>query len=431
MPFQTLDQQAQHMKSQTEDENVLWTALFEQSGEAIVVLRQNGSVYRTNQRYADMLGYTPEEMQHLYVWDWEVRYSRREVQKMLLTVDNSSAHFHTRQRRKDGTVIDTELSNNGAFYDGEKLIFCIVRDITARKATEEQLRHNEQLLQRIASQVPGTLYQYRMAPDGKRSFPYFSEGFAELGGLAQEELSGQNLDNIMSRILPEDTAEVEIKIQKSAKSLSQFHAVFRILHKDGSIRWLESRSTPEREPDGSVIWTGILLDATQRVQAEEKVRAMAITDGLTGIINRQEFDRLLEHEIKRAARYHSPLSLIMYDLDHFKQINDHFGHNAGDDVLRTITGLVNDNIRSTDIHGRWGGEEFMVMLPQTGLTIAMNVAEKLRRVIAAHYHDHVGSVTASFGVVELGSEEKSKLLAQRVDEALYRAKDAGRNRVEG
>ncbi|MFT6420499.1 MAG: diguanylate cyclase (GGDEF)-like protein/PAS domain S-box-containing protein [Porticoccus sp.] len=396
----------------------------------MVVLRRDGSVYRANQRYADMLGYTLEEVGSLHVWDWDIRFSEQELRKMLLSADNSSAHFDTRHRRKDGTITDAEVSTNGALYNGENLVFCIVRDTTVRKSFEERLRQSKELLERIASQVPGALYQYRIAPDGMRSFPYFSEGFAALGGLAQEELSGTDVDHIASRVLPEDAPEIERKTEESARTLSHFHAEFRIRHIDGSIRWIESRATPEKEPDGSIIWTGILLDITQRIHAEEQVRIMAITDGLTGINNRQEFDRLLEHEIERANRYQTPLALLMYDLDHFKQVNDRYGHNTGDTVLKTVASLVNNNIRGIDVHGRWGGEEFMVLLPQTGLNTAKDVAEKLRQAIASHQFNKLGSITASFGVVELAPHENVKSLAQRVDEALYRAKERGRNRVE-
>lgn len=414
----------------TEDENILWTALFEQSGDGMVVLRQDGSVYRANRRYAEMLGYTREEIKTRYVWDWDTQFNREELLEMLRAVNQSDAHFDTQQRRKDGTLIDVELSNNGAHYKDQQLVFCIVRDITARKQTEEKLRQSEDRLQRIASQVPGALYQYRMASDGTRSFPYFSEGIVELGGLTLEELSGTGLDQLMSHLHPADAVAVETSVQESARTLSHAHVEFRILHGDGSIRWIEGRSTPQKEPDGAILWTGVLLDVTQRKKAEERVQAMAITDGLTGLINRQEFSRLLQSELERATRYNTPLSLIMYDLDHFKEINDRFGHSTGDDVLIAIANLINDNIRSIDIHGRWGGEEFMVVLPQAGLDAARNVAEKLRRAIADHCFDQVGSVTASFGVAELAPPENSKSLTQRVDEALYRAKDRGRNRVE-
>ena len=234
----------------------------------------------------------------------------------------------------------------------------------------------------------------------------------------------------MSRILREDAVDIEVKAQTSARTLTQFHTEFRIRHGDGSIRWIEARSTPEKEADGSILWTGILLDITQRMEAEEKVRTMAITDGLTGINNRQEFSRLLDNEIERAIRYKTPITLVMYDLDHFKLVNDRYGHDTGDDVLRTVVKLTNDNIRSTDFHGRWGGEEFMVLLPQTTLEAALDVAEKLRLAVAGHQFSHVGTVTASYGVAELTPQENARSLAQRVDEALYRAKDRGRNRVE-
>lgn len=418
------------MPSSWKSETILWKALFEESWDGMVVLRLDGSLYRANRRYAEMLGYTCEELEALHIWDLDTRFSRRQIQPMLHSVDSGGMHFETQQRRKDGSLIDVELSNNGATYQGDKLIFCIVRDITARKATEERLRQSEALLRDIASQVPGALYQYRMAPDGSRSFPYFSEGIVELGGLPLEAISGPDTDPAMSRILPEDAERIEAQTRLSAATMANVHVEFRALHADGSIRWIECRSTPQREADGGILWTGILLDITQRKLAEERVQAMAITDGLTGITNRQELGRLLEKEMARAARYASPLTLIMYDLDHFKHINDRFGHNTGDDVLKTVAGLVDDNLRGIDLHGRWGGEEFMVLLPQTGLDAARKVAEKLRQAIAHHRFEGPGSITASFGVAQLAPGEGARSLAQRVDEALYRAKALGRNRVE-
>ena len=231
------------MPSSGNNESILWNALFEESWDGMVVLRLDGSLYRANRRYAEMLGYTREELEALHVWDLDTRFSRREIQAMLHSVDSAGAHFETRQRRKDGSGIDVELSNNGATYQGDKLIYCIVRDITARKATEERLRQSEALLQGIASQVPGALYQYRMAPDGSRSFPYFSQGIVALGGLPIEEFSGPGTDPVMSRILPEDAERVEAQTRRSAATLSQVHVEFRALHADGSIRWIECRST--------------------------------------------------------------------------------------------------------------------------------------------------------------------------------------------
>ena len=128
-----MDNRDRNLKPLTDDktiEAILWTALFEQSGDAMVVFRQDGSVYRANQRYVDMLGYSPEELSRLHVWDWDIHFSKQKLKEMLLAADNTSAHFDTQHRRKDGTITDAEVSTNGALYKGEKLIFCIVRDTT-------------------------------------------------------------------------------------------------------------------------------------------------------------------------------------------------------------------------------------------------------------------------------------------------------------
>lgn len=120
----------------------------------------------------------------------------------------------------------------------------------------------------------------------------------------------------------------------------------------------------------------------------------------------------------------------MYDLDHFKRVNDSFGHDAGDYVLRAVTDLVKKNIRTSDVEARWGGEEFMVLMPHSDMQHARNAAEKLRLAIAQYRFDKVGSLTASFGVAALEPRDDLNSLLKRVDDALYLAKERGRNRVE-
>lgn len=172
------------------------------------------------------------------------------------------------------------------------------------------------------------------------------------------------------------------------------------------------------------------LDITQRKRAEKEIHLLATTDSLTGIANRREFSGILENEMSRARRYGTPLSLVMYDLDHFKRVNDAYGHDTGDAVLQTVTGLVGRNIRAVDVAARWGGEEFMVMMPQSGLDAAGIAAEKLRLAIARHRFGKAGEVTASFGVTAFVQQDDSNSLLKRVDDALYLAKERGRNRVE-
>ncbi|MDD5365827.1 MAG: diguanylate cyclase [Gallionellaceae bacterium] len=173
-----------------------------------------------------------------------------------------------------------------------------------------------------------------------------------------------------------------------------------------------------------------VLVITQRKQAEEEIHLLATTDSLTGLINRREFTTILSREVERAKRYGVPMSLLMYDLDFFKRVNDTYGHDVGDQVLQEVTRLVRQNTRAADVLARWGGEEFMVLMPESGLPAAREAAEKLRLAIAGHPFDRIGQLTVSFGATEFAVRDDLNSLLKRVDDALYRAKAQGRNRVE-
>jgi diguanylate cyclase (GGDEF)-like protein len=162
----------------------------------------------------------------------------------------------------------------------------------------------------------------------------------------------------------------------------------------------------------------------------EVLACQATTDPLTGIANRAKFSEVLESELARSNRFALPLSLIMFDIDQFKKINDTYGHNAGDDVLRELSAWVSKSVRKHDLFTRWGGEEFMIMFTNSTKSKATLYAEKLRLEIEALDFPQVGRVTCSFGVAEFEKDLTVDSLVQKADVALYRAKSAGRNRVE-
>ena len=162
-----------------------------------------------------------------------------------------------------------------------------------------------------------------------------------------------------------------------------------------------------------------------------KLQKLSYSDSLTGIYNRYMFLCQAEKEFERYKRYGSVFSITMIDIDHFKKVNDTYGHSEGDFVLREVTRIINDNLRKTDVFARWGGEEFIVMMPETRSDGAYSAAEKLRAAIACHQFGMVGQVTISLGVAMIGEQDKSlELLISRADEKLYEAKRAGRNRTE-
>lgn len=152
-------------------------------------------------------------------------------------------------------------------------------------------------------------------------------------------------------------------------------------------------------------------------------------DHLTKIANRRRIDEVIRKEFKRGARYRYDLSLILFDVDNFKQVNDRYGHNRGDKVLKSITQLVTASLRESDYFGRWGGEEFVIVCTETSADDALKVAEKLRKVINEYEFEEVGTLSCSFGVSRFDFQESIEVCVHNTDKALYRAKAGGKNMV--
>jgi len=167
------------------------------------------------------------------------------------------------------------------------------------------------------------------------------------------------------------------------------------------------------------------------IEQQKQLQLMAFNDSLTGIYNRQRFNEELQREIKRFKRVNEPLSVVMLDIDDFKNFNDNYGHQIGDKVLVEITSLISKYIREVDIFARWGGEEFILLLPNTRKDKALLVAESLRKRVENLRCGDELKITASFGVTEIKDEDTLSSLEKRVDDALYLAKHNGKNRVEG
>ncbi len=169
-----------------------------------------------------------------------------------------------------------------------------------------------------------------------------------------------------------------------------------------------------------------------RLKVEKKLEVLATTDGLTGILNRRTWMEMAEKELSRALRYRYPFSIIMLDIDDFKTVNDTWGHQAGDKVLQTIGSILRKNSRKVDLPGRYGGEEFVVLLPHTEGEVALSVAERMRQAIEIANMEISQEVTATFGVSWFNPETPDSTLDQillRADKALYQGKHMGKNRV--
>ncbi|MFA7570314.1 MAG: sensor domain-containing diguanylate cyclase [Sulfurimonadaceae bacterium] len=184
-------------------------------------------------------------------------------------------------------------------------------------------------------------------------------------------------------------------------------------------------------------YIAIFSDISEEKEVLEKLKKQkrvyeqkAHTDHLTKIYNRGKFDNILEYEYKKYQRYKEPFCLIFLDIDCFKSINDKFGHDVGDNVLVQLSHLISHNIRQSDTFARWGGEEFVILLSQTQLTVAYDFANNLRETIKHYSFTDVNQLTVSMGVVEFNENQTLEAFIKKADMALYLAKENGRNRVE-
>lgn len=190
---------------------------------------------------------------------------------------------------------------------------------------------------------------------------------------------------------------------------------------------------PSVEPilvDGQKQYVVILTDITELESEKEKLRVVAMTDTLTGAFNRFKFNTLIEEQIAASLRYEHQLSVIMFDIDNFKHVNDTYSHQTGDSALKELSDIIHKNIRKSDLFVRWGGDEFLVLLSNTALDNAHKAAQKLAESVSKHHFTQVGSLSCSFGITHLQKTDSVSTFISRVDEALYQAKAAGRDCIK-
>jgi diguanylate cyclase (GGDEF)-like protein/PAS domain S-box-containing protein len=269
---------------------------------------------------------------------------------------------------------------------------------------------------------------------------YASPSLFRLLGIEPGEIFGKTH---LSYVLPEDLPVLDAVTARHAAGHDDGLATFRMVRKDGRVIWVEGSGRTVRDPaTQNTNFVIILRDISDRKALEAKLSELALTDGLTGLANRRAFDEALENEWRRTRRSGGALSLLLLDLDRFKAFNDHYGHQVGDDCLRSVASAIGKSLkRSGDRAARYGGEEIAIILPETDSAGAIAIAETVRAAIEALCISHVenkdgaGLVTISIGAATAlsrvgGSVQMPAGLLQAADIALYKAKQKGRNRVE-
>jgi len=256
---------------------------------------------------------------------------------------------------------------------------------------------------------------------------YVNAAFVGMTGWSREEVLGQT-----PRILQGEQTDPEVllRLRRALERGESFDARAINYRRDGSAFHLEWRTAPIRDAQGLVThYISIQRDVTADERMRARLQQRADSDDVTGVLRRAPAEQAIGAEMERARRHGSPFSVILFDIDGFKTINDEHGHGPADEVLKQLTQLVTTRLRENDYFARWGGDEFVIVLPHTVCDGAVQLAHALQeRLAGATFVDHI-EVTLSVGVTEYTDGDTLGTLIKRADEALYAAKWGGRNQV--
>jgi diguanylate cyclase (GGDEF)-like protein/PAS domain S-box-containing protein len=376
--------------------------------------------------YDDVLNQPSWWLSHIHPDD-HIKYETR-LNKLASGHNNDILECEYRFRHSNGRYIwlaDGARVITHPLYDNQKYVIGSVMDIN------ETVQLNNRI-EMLTAVTPGVLYLFQPTRAGKYCFPYASPQLEKYFGISPDMVK-HDATPIFEVIHPDDVNRVYKSIEQAEIDKSEWQCEFRV-KLNGEVNWFYGRSIPHLQHDGLFIWAGLLIDVSDQKKLEFRLHKESTTDPLTGCYNRRYFMDVLQQSIndisKKSDEY---LSVIAIDFDHFKAINDEYGHEAGDEVLRQVTKQIRRHIRKSDCLARMGGEEFNILLPQVGYHEAFNIAEKLRSAVE-NLSIVIGklklSMTMTLGVssTEHGFLSKKELL-RRSDRALYKGKAAGRNCV--
>lgn len=431
------EQKRRNARQNSDSREEQYRRVVELAGDIICRTDEHGRFTLCNQAALTLLHFSQDEVVGRS-WLKFVRQDKR----------TAARRFYNRQigRRRSSSVYELPLIDG---HGGERWMAlhvqlvmennriaglqAIGRDVTDRRRMDAELRRSRTFAEKVAATTPGILCVYDLV---ERRNIYSNREMTSVLGYKPREMP--NLTTLQQEFYHPDDQPV---IEQHREALRQApdgeirRLEYRVRHAGGHWVWLSAVETAfERGPDGLVKQVvGISQDITARKEAHDRLAWHANYDVLTGLRNRQHFWSGLHSVLRRASIDHYGTSLCLFDVDHFKAINDQFGHAAGDEVLEAVGNIVRAELRATDLAGRLGGDEFCFALPRTGCEECARVADRIRdRLSTLAFGLGSGgpfTVTATFGVAESDPDVNAKELMEAADRALYQAKSEGRNRV--
>lgn len=377
----------------------------------------------SNDVFASMVGYSIEELLRMEVWSIFPLYEQQKyknIVKRRLEGENFSKEYNDiKVMTKNAKVKTIRVITQTIPYNDSYAGICTVMDITDINDAKQQLKLLAQAIEQTDSLIRIT--------DKNGIITYVNDSLVAHTGYKQVELLGKKIGMFKSG--RHDKAFYK-ELWSTILAGKTYRGVFINKKKDKTIYYEEETITPMMDNEGEIQhFIATSQDITGRVKMEKKLQRLANTDSLTGLYNRYRMNEELKKEIDRASRYNNTFALIMIDIDYFKTVNDTYGHDVGDYVLRELSNILSKLIRESDCFGRWGGEEFLIIAPTINQEQLIKFANKLKEAIAANTFNYVSSLTISVGATLFHKNDRKETVLKRVDEALYHSKKEGRNRV--
>ena len=299
-------------------------------------------------------------------------------------------------------------------------------DFTERKNTQEKLEAIQSEMKVIVQAIEQTNEMVRIT-DKDSIITYVNDAVVTETDYTKEELIGQR-SSIFKSGKQDETFYKDL--WDTVLSGNIYKKVIINRRKDGTLYHEEQTITPVFDEQKNLYFVSTGHNISERIEVEKKLHSLATKDTLTGVYNRYSLNKEIDINIKKYECYENIFSLLMLDIDHFKNINDTYGHDVGDLVLKELCFVIENLIRETDIFGRWGGEEFLLILPKISKDEAISIATRIRNIIENHSFNNIPQVTVSIGISVYNESIKKEIFLKDVDDALYKAKNIGRNRVE-
>jgi len=292
-------------------------------------------------------------------------------------------------------------------------------DVSKNIQLQNKIKEKQEMFERLSEYLPEGIVLFQ------DNIVYSNPVFEKLIGYSGKELGKTQFYNLIKQTEQEQYKESMQRLLEGKKST--IDTTLQLITKKENYIWVKIK-TKLLLQDEKKYFLNIVTNISKEKLEVQKLHDIAYFDALTGIHNRRKFNELMVIEYKRAKRYNRVLSAIFFDIDHFKSINDTFGHDIGDEVLITLSKLVKSHVRETDIFARWGGEEFIILLPETDVDNALIYAENVRNSVSDFTFSKVNNITVSIGITNLKGKEHIDTFLKRLDNGLYRAKKEGRNR---